>query len=103
VLSPLEAQLLPGLALLALEPQHDLAGRLGLFVEHGLGLSPVPHLLAIAALADSTEPSPISPSLARSVSNLDVSSEASAREKFDIESNQPECFQRAVSFISNWN
>lgn len=47
VLGSLEAQLLLRLTFLALQPQHDLTGGLGLLVEDGLGLSAVPHLLAV--------------------------------------------------------
>ncbi len=52
MLAPLQRQLRLRLAVRALEPQHHLLGRLGLFVEDGLCLPAVAGLLAvIAALA----------------------------------------------------
>lgn len=47
VLASLNWQLQLGLAYGALETQHDLLRRLGLFVEHGLRLSSVSALLAV--------------------------------------------------------
>jgi len=47
VLASLERQLSLGLAVCALESQHDLLGRLCLFVEHGLRLTSVSGLLAV--------------------------------------------------------
>ena len=47
VLAALEGELGLGLALRALEAQHDLLGRLGLLVEHGLGLTTVTRLLSV--------------------------------------------------------
>ena len=49
VLAALEAELGLGLAIRALEPEHDLLGRLGLFVEDGLRLAAVARLLAVVA------------------------------------------------------
>ena len=49
VLGALDGELLLGLALLALHPQHDLPRRLGLLVEHGLGLAAEAHLLGVVA------------------------------------------------------
>merc|ERR1719183_2626949 len=47
VLAPLDLELLLGLARLALEPQHDLFGRLRLLVEDGLRLAAEAHLLRV--------------------------------------------------------
>jgi len=47
VLRPLERQLLLRLTLLALQTEHDLAGRLGLLVEDGLRLPSETHLLRV--------------------------------------------------------
>ena len=47
VLGALEAELLLGLALLALETDDDLPGGLGLLVEDGLGLATEAHLLVV--------------------------------------------------------
>jgi hypothetical protein len=47
VFGPFDAQLLLGFTLFALQPQHNLTGRLGLFVKHGLGLTTVTHLFGI--------------------------------------------------------
>jgi len=47
VLAALERQLCLGLARVALQPQHDLLGGLGLFVENRLGLTSVTGLLAV--------------------------------------------------------
>ena len=47
VLSPLQSQMLLSLALLALQPQNNLPGSLGLLVEDGLGLSSETHLLGV--------------------------------------------------------
>ena len=47
VLAALEGELGLGLALRALEAQHDLLGRLGLLVEDGLRLASVSGLLAV--------------------------------------------------------
>ena len=49
MLTPLQRQLRLGLALRALEPQHHLLRRLGLFVEDGLRLPAVAGLLAVVA------------------------------------------------------
>ena len=49
MLAALEAELGLGLAVGALEPQHHLLGRLGLFVEDGLRLAAVARLLAVVA------------------------------------------------------
>lgn len=49
VLRPLDAQLLLGLALLALEAQRNLLGGLGLLVEHRLGLAAETHLLLVVS------------------------------------------------------
>ena len=47
VLGPLQSELLLRLALLALQPQHNLPRSLGLLVKHGLSLSSESHLLAV--------------------------------------------------------
>lgn len=47
VLGPLEAELLLGLALLALQSDDHLPGGLGLLVEDGLGLAAEAHLLVV--------------------------------------------------------
>lgn len=47
MLAALERELCLGLAVDTLETQHDLLGRLGLLVEHGLGLTSVSGLLAV--------------------------------------------------------
>ena len=47
MLAALQGQLGLGLALRALEAEHDLLGRLGLLVEHGLGLTTVTGLLSV--------------------------------------------------------
>lgn len=49
MLAPLERELRLRLAHRALEPQDDLLGRLGLFVEDGLRLPAVARLLAVVA------------------------------------------------------
>jgi len=47
VLRPLQREVLLRLTFLALQAQHDLTGRLGLLVEHGLGLTSETHLLGV--------------------------------------------------------
>jgi hypothetical protein len=47
VLASLQRQLVLGLARSALQSQHDLLGRLGLLVEHGLRLTTITGLLAV--------------------------------------------------------
>ena len=49
VLAPLDRVHVHGLAHLALQAQHDLLRRLGLFVEDGLGLAAKARLLAVVA------------------------------------------------------
>lgn len=49
MLTPLQRQLRFRLAVGAFQPQHDLLGRLGLFVEDGLGLAAVAGLFAVVA------------------------------------------------------
>lgn len=49
MLAPLDRVHVHRLADLALQAQHDLLGRLGLFVEDGLGLATEPGLLAVVA------------------------------------------------------
>lgn len=47
MLASLQGQLQLGLALDALQPQHDLLGGLGLLVEDGLGLTTITALLSV--------------------------------------------------------
>lgn len=47
MLASLQRQLALGLALDALQPQHDLLGSLGLLVEDGLGLTTITGLLSV--------------------------------------------------------
>lgn len=47
MLAALEGVHVRGLASLALEAEHNLLGGLGLFVEHGLGLSTIARLLSV--------------------------------------------------------
>jgi len=49
MLTPLQRQLRLRLARRAFQPQHDLLGGLGLFVEDGFGLAAVAGLLAVVA------------------------------------------------------
>jgi len=47
MLGSLQSQMLLGLTFLALQPQNNLTGGLGLLVKHGLGLSSKSHLLGV--------------------------------------------------------
>ena len=55
MLTPLETKLRLGLAVHALEPKHDLLRRLGLLVEHGLGLTSVTGLFAVVSALSLSE------------------------------------------------